>query len=224
MFMKAAARTRVILLAEHNLQLEAWRALLAGAPTLEITSGYTSLQAFAAGTEHPSPAACLVDIRGAHPDEVARLRAAAGEIGMLILVERYLPDEILLLLKAGATGVLERNASVPDLVSALIAVGRGEFVLPPAHASTVLSGLIGGKIGGERTTADTLTDREMQVLALLSAGLTNKAIAQRLFISVRTVEAHLRNIYNRLGVNTRTEAAIWGVEHGYGEADLDQEN
>jgi two-component system, NarL family, response regulator LiaR len=61
-----------------------------------------------------------------------------------------------------------------------------------------------------------LSAREAEVLGLLARGLTNKGIAQTLFLSVRTIEAHLRSIFAKLGVRTRTEAALWAVGHGYG--------
>ena len=61
-----------------------------------------------------------------------------------------------------------------------------------------------------------LSERETEVLRLLAQGHTNKDIAQALILSVRTVEAHLRNIFAKLGVNSRTEAALWAVQHGYG--------
>jgi DNA-binding NarL/FixJ family response regulator len=67
----------------------------------------------------------------------------------------------------------------------------------------------------ERHPIDPLTEREAEVLRLLAQGLTNKDIAQALIISVRTVEAHLRNIYAKLGVDSRTEAALWSVRNGY---------
>jgi len=60
----------------------------------------------------------------------------------------------------------------------------------------------------------TLTDRERQILALLADGLSNKAIAARLYLSVRTVEGHLANLYTRVGVHSRTEAALIAVQYG----------
>jgi DNA-binding NarL/FixJ family response regulator len=59
-----------------------------------------------------------------------------------------------------------------------------------------------------------LTDRERQILALLGEGLSNKAISARLYLSVRTVEGHLTNLYTRLGVHSRTEAALMAIHHG----------
>jgi DNA-binding NarL/FixJ family response regulator len=64
-------------------------------------------------------------------------------------------------------------------------------------------------------TVETLTDHEKEVLTLLAQGLTNKDIAQSLFLSVRTIETHLRNIYGKLNVSSRTEAVLWAVQHGY---------
>ena len=64
-----------------------------------------------------------------------------------------------------------------------------------------------------------LTARERETLALLAQGMTNKDIAQSLILSVRTVEAHLRNIFGKLGVRARTEAALWATKHGYGPED-----
>jgi DNA-binding NarL/FixJ family response regulator len=81
-------------------------------------------------------------------------------------------------------------------------------------ASKVMLALARGDIRPQRTV-ETLTDREREVLSLLARGLTNKDIAQSLFLSVRTIEAHLRNIYGKLDVNSRTEAVLWAVQHGY---------
>ena len=101
-----------------------------------------------------------------------------------------------------------------ELDRAIIAVGRGEIALPPSIAARALAALARGEtIKGDLIEA--LSEREVEVLQLLAQGMTNKDIAQTLILSVRTVEAHLRSIFGKLGVRSRTEAALWATEHGY---------
>jgi DNA-binding NarL/FixJ family response regulator len=118
-------------------------------------------------------------------------------------------------LQAGATGFISRDASVGDLARAIIAAGRGEIVLPPEIAVQSLMALAQGQTVEHEMVAP-LSERETEVLRLLAQGFTNKDIAQALILSVRTVEAHLRAIFAKLGVSSRTEAALWAVQHGYG--------
>ena len=99
------------------------------------------------------------------------------------------------------------------LARAIIAAGRGEIVLPPSIATQALLALARGE-PLESDLIEPLTDREVEVLRLLGQGLTNKDIAQTLILSVRTVDAHLRSIFAKLGVRSRTEAALWMVKHG----------
>jgi VCBS repeat-containing protein len=156
-----------------------------------------------------------VDIPGIQIDLVNQLRLALPDSGLLFLVDSYDLKEIVSLLRAGATGFMAHDATVANLARAIIAVGRGEIVLPPEMATQALLALARGEEVQEEISVS-LTDREQDVLNLLAQGHTNKDIAQTLFLSVRTVEAHLRNIYGKLSVASRTEAAIWAVNHDYG--------
>ena len=133
---------------------------------------------------------------------------------MLFLVQSDDLAEIVPLLQAGATGFVSRNDSVGDLVRAIVAAGRGELVLPSTLAARALTALARGESVGSHPT-EALSQRETEVVRLLGQGLTNKDIAQTLILSVRTVETHLHNIYGKLGVCSRTEAALWAVKRGY---------
>jgi DNA-binding NarL/FixJ family response regulator len=133
---------------------------------------------------------------------------------LLFLVESYDLGEIVSLLREGATGFIVRDSAVSDLARGIIAAGRGEIVLPQELATRALVALARGEVSQEEPL-DTLTEREREVLSFLAQGYTNKDIAQSLFLSVRTVEAHLRNIYGKLGVASRTEAALWAVNRGH---------
>ena len=116
-------------------------------------------------------------------------------------------ERILEALEAGAVGYLLKDAEPEDLIRGIRAAQRGESPLDPKAASTVLSERVHG-------VALDLTDREQEVLRLLSAGMPNKVIASRLNITEKTVKAHLTSVYQRIGVTDRTQAALWAQRHG----------
>lgn len=133
------------------------------------------------------------------------------------------PDTALLLLTENTnyeslpetvTGLLSRDESPAALGVAIRQVARGEQYISPSlaiailqkrHAESILTEL-------EQSVIDSLTDREREILNLLSQGLSNKMIASKLYLSVRTVEGHLANIYQQLGVHSRTEAMLIAVK------------
>lgn len=208
---------RVIVFAPAPLQRDAWLALLAGYPDIDLAGGAGEMADLPALAVPSEPTAVLIDLPAADPELVRQMRAAAPQAGLLCLVSGYDLPVVVELLQAGVTGVVSREERGTDLARALIAAGRGEIVLPPAIAARALAALA----RGERAAGaliEPLSEREIDVLRLLAQGLTNKDIAQTLLLSVRTVEAHLRNVYGKLGVHSRTEAALWAVRHGYGEA------
>lgn len=211
----AGMSTQVMIVSPATLQREAWRALLSAQPGL-IVSGTHANHASIVDLSPPElPTTILLDLPVPSPEITHAVRSAAPHVGVLFLVPSYELAEIIPLLQAGASGCLSRDDSVSDLVRAIVAAGRGEIVLPPSLAARALTALARGGTF-EPDQAAVLSERETDVVRLLGQGLTNKDIAQSLILSVRTVEAHLRNIYGKLGVRSRTEAALWAVRHGYG--------
>ncbi len=205
--------TDVLIFAPSRLHREAWRALLATLPHVSVAAAVGDVREL---EKAPKVSAIFVDVEPPRPPFVARLRESHPNAGLLFLVSSYEMDEVLPLLRAGATGCIAHEAAATDLARAIIAVGRQELALPPHVASQVLIAMARGE-DSTASLVEPLTAREEEVLTLLAGGLTNKDIAQTLFLSVRTVEAHLRNIYGKLGVRSRTEAALWAIKHGYGE-------
>ena len=116
-------------------------------------------------------------------------------------------------LSPGVAGLFSKDELPEALGVAIRQVARGDQYLSPSLALALLE-------RGEAEAASheidlpTLTDRERQIFALLAEGLSNKVIASRLYLSVRTVEGHLANLYTRLGVHSRTEAALIAIQHG----------
>lgn len=209
--------TNLLIFANSNLRRAAWQALLDKQPRI-IIHGAIGDAADIVGSRPPSPGVVLVDLPELQPVLVGELHAALPDCGLLFLVEGYDLDEIVRFLRAGATGFIAQDSSLGDLARAIIAAGRGEIVLPEGLATKALLALARGEVNRGRPS-DNLTEREQEVLTYLARGYTNKDIAQSLFLSVRTVEAHLHNIYSKLEVTSRTEAALWAVNNGYGPAD-----
>jgi DNA-binding NarL/FixJ family response regulator len=137
-----------------------------------------------------------------------RLVAADPATRVLILTSFSDQEGILGALDAGAVGYILKDAEPAELLGAIRAVARGESPLDPKVAAALLRSRTGRRAEAE------LTGRERQVLALLAGGLANKAIARRLGISEKTVKAHLTNVFHRIGVSDRTQAALWAERHG----------
>ena len=124
-------------------------------------------------------------------------------------------------LDAGAIGYLLKDADPRELHAAVQAASRGEAPLTPKAAMELLRqrrpvGVLADAGPGEpagRPNVE-LTDRERQVLGLLAAGMANKQIARRLGISEKTVKGHLTNLFQRIGVSDRTQAALWAERTG----------
>jgi len=124
------------------------------------------------------------------------------------------------LLEAGACSYLLKNSPAKEIVRAIRAVRSGESVLDPDVTRKLVQRLASlTKSPGESKASGLLTAREMEILKLASRGISNKELSEKLFISLRTVKAHMTNIFNKLGCSSRTDAIIKGLKQGY--IDLD---
>ena len=143
-----------------------------------------------------------------------QIKAFQPSATILILTAYDYEQYIFALLDAGAAGYLLKDVSSSQLVDAVRAVHRGESVLHPVIARKVLERFRCGEQGGAGALA-VLTQRELDVLNKAAKGLSNKDIASELFISVHTVESHLRSIFNKIGVGSRIEAVVQALKKGW---------
>jgi DNA-binding NarL/FixJ family response regulator len=144
--------------------------------------------------------------------EATRLIAAAHpETSIVMLTVSEDEDDLFEAIKAGARGYLLKNLEAAQLRSMIEAVGRGEAAISPGTAARIISELVrpAAPAGPDR-----LTEREVEVLELVTAGLRNKEIAARLGISENTAKFHLRNILEKLHAESRTELAARAVREG----------
>nr|MCU0475870.1 response regulator transcription factor [Anaerolineae bacterium] len=134
-----------------------------------------------------------------------RIRAEYDEVRVLMLTAYNEPAYVQALLEAGADGFILKTADLGELLRAVYEVAGGGKAFDAATLRAARA----------HTDDAPLSEREAEVLRLASRGQTNKEIGQALFISDRTVQAHLRNIYEKLGVNTRTEAVTLALQRGW---------
>jgi len=146
-------------------------------------------------------------------EATGKIKEIAPDTAILILTA-YDDDEYVLgLLDAGAAGYLLKSARGRDLVGAIRAIRSGESVLHPKIIAKLLKRAIIAP-DGEHKASDLLSGRESEVLRLVALGMSNREIAERLFLSQRTIKAHLTNIFNKLNVASRSEAIVKGLQWG----------
>lgn len=130
--------------------------------------------------------------------------------GVVVFTWNTDPDLVEAAIEAGVAGYLSKGLEPRDLVSALERIAAGERVTP--NAEPMPEGDSFGRWPGDEHG---LTARESEVLALLCQGMSNEEIADRAFLALTTIKTHLRTIFRKLGVESRTQAVLWGVRHGF---------
>jgi DNA-binding NarL/FixJ family response regulator len=202
----------VILADDHAIVRRGIRDFMAEMGDIQVLAeAETGAEALAAIREH-QPAVAVLDVQmpnGGGIDVTRTLRAEGYTLGILILTAYDDPPYIRAALEAGANGYVLKSSDAEEIVEAVRAVYEGKQVMDAKLISTGSTAALSPSALLAR-----LTDREREVLALAAQGLTNKAIGFRLAISDRTVQGHLANIYEKLGVSSRTEAVTRAVSAG----------
>ncbi|AGG07724.1 LuxR family transcriptional regulator [Dehalococcoides mccartyi] len=135
---------------------------------------------------------------------------------ILILTAYESEQYILAILEAGAAGFLLKNVKGTQLLEAIRSVYAGESVLQPSTTRRVIDQLINKAAKTEELSAvNPLTEREIEVLKMAARGVSNKDIADQLYLSNRTIQTHLSNICKKLSVGSRTEAILYGLKRGW---------
>jgi NarL family two-component system response regulator LiaR len=170
-----------------------------------------------AGSARPDVAIIDINMPGVDGIEATRqIKSLYPNVAVLIL-SAYDDDQFVFsLLEAGAAGYLLKSVRGRELVEAVRQVYAGESVLHPAIARKVLNRFVPapGKTPGQKS-GEVLSDREMEVMRLATRGLSNQQIADELYLSLRTVQAHLGHIFNKLQVSSRTEAVVRALKEGW---------
>ncbi len=215
----SVTKARILIVDDHAMLREGMRTLLSPEKDFEIVGEATNGEEAVRLAGELKPDIVIMDIvmpvmngveatrqiRQLYPDVAVLVLSAFSDI-------RYIVD----LLEAGARGYLLKSSAGKELVKAIRAVRAGESVLDPEVTHKLVQRLASlSRTPEEREAGAQLTARELEILKWAARGLSNKEISEKLFISLRTVKAHLTNIFNKLGCGSRTDAIIRGLKQGY---------
>lgn len=210
---------KVLLVEDHVITRQGIRSLLEQESDLTVIGeAGDGEQAVQMATEM-QPDVIIMDI--AMPklngiEATRRIKLVRPTIAVLAL-SAYDDDEYVFgLLEAGVAGYLLKTASGDELIHAIKAVYGGEPVLDPIVTRKMINRLRHpDKVLGRQRPFEHLSDRELDVLKLAAKSKSNKEIAEELMLSTRTVEGHLRSIFNKLGVGSRTEAVLYALRENW---------
>lgn len=211
---------RVLLVDDEAITREILRDYVGSDPSLEIVGEAANGQVAVAQASALRPDVILMDMQMPIMDGVratAQIHAKFPEIAILGLstfsTDRYVVD----LLRAGASGYLVKDALPKDIVAAVHAVAAGESVLSPDVTRHVVRGLeesTPATLEPDEALMSVLTEKELEVIALLADGLSNREMAQHLFVTESTIKARFVKIMEKLGVRDRVQILVTAIARG----------
>jgi len=209
----------ILLADDHAVVREGTKELLEREADLEVVAEASDGREAVQLAIRERPDVVVMDFSMPHLNGIEatrQIKAIAPGVAVLVLTAYDSDQYIIGFLEAGAAGYLLKDVHIDEVIKAIRAVHAGESVLHPAVARRVIDRFV---LPPEKRSVpdamDDLTEREMDVLKLAAKGMSNRGIAEELVISVRTVQTHLNNVFNKIGVGSRTEAVIHALRKGW---------
>lgn len=216
-------KIRILLADDHVMLRQGTLALLQREADIEVI-GQASDGRQAVDLAHGlRPDIVVMDVRMPELSGVEatrQIREALPEVQVLVLTAHDDEQYIFSLLEAGASGYLLKTAPVSELAKAIRQVKSGKSPLSPSIARKIVVRMSNKdakspQAAQEDANSNDLTSRELEVLQLLAHGMNNRAIAESMSVSERTVHAHLSNIFTKMGVSSRLEAVLLAIRRGW---------
>ena len=209
---------RVLIAEDHSIVRDGLRMLLQSEPDFVVVAEAANGREAIARAKESLPDVAILDI--SMPDlnglDATRLlKIESPQTQVLILTMHESDEYFFRALQAGAAGYVLKKAATQDLLAAVRAVARGEAFLYPSVAKKLIGDYL-NRVQTDATPSDyaRLSDREREVLILIAEGVSNQQIAERLVISVSTVQTHRAHILEKLGLQTTADIVKYAVQHG----------
>jgi len=213
------AKIRLLIAEDETIVRCALAQLLAREKDFEVVAQAADGEVAADLARRHRPDVVLMDLGMPHMDGIAAARQIKQDLpacAIVVLTIHHDDEHLFAAIKAGASGYVLKDAPPEHTVEAIRAAARGEGFVGASLVKRLLAEF--ARISQLRAAAKQafaeLTRREMEVLELLGTGLRNREIAERLFVSEKTVKNHITSIFLKLHVNDRTEAALLAARHG----------
>ncbi len=208
---------RILIADDHPLFRKGMRTLLVSMPETEVVGEATTGKETVDRALALQPDIVLMDLQmpeGGGLTAIRSLTSANPETRILVVTLFEDDESVFAALRAGARGYVLKDADEDEMIRAIQAVARGEAIFSPAVASRLMDYFTAARTSPHAEAFPDLTEREREILAMIARGRSNYEIAEELSISLKTVRNHASNIFSKLQVADRTQAAIRAREAG----------
>jgi two-component system NarL family response regulator len=212
-----AERIRVLIVDDHALFRRGLMLVLESEDGIEVVGEADDGEDAIAKAEQLAPDVVLMDVRMPRISGIEATRRLAEALPTTKIIMLTVSDEeedLYEAIKAGATGYLLKEISIEEVADAVRAVTQGQTLISPSMASKLIAeftNLAKRATDRQQVPVPRLTERELDVLRLVAQGITNREIAEQLFIAENTVKNHVRNILEKLHLHSRMEAVLYAV-------------
>lgn len=211
------SKIKILIADDHKILRQGIRSLLAPQPDFEVVGETADGPETLKETFKLKPDVVLMDIGMPNLngfEATRQIKKKQPEVKVLVLT-MYQDDEyVLQALQSGASGYVLKDVAVEELVTAIRAVNNDQYYLSPSISRTVIDAYLRKTEKGEREPSELLTAREKEIVQLIAEGYTNKEIAAKLYISVKTVDAHRSHIMEKLDIHDVALLVKYAIRKG----------